>query len=74
MARFRIVGTHSVEGVRPGDVLTVTEDTTLNLGALLTGGHLELLDEPAHADGDQDYEPLLGSEVEASEHTEDEGQ
>lgn len=45
MARFRVVGGHAVEGVKPGGVLTVAENTTLNLGALISGGHLELLDE-----------------------------
>lgn len=64
MARFRVVGPHAVDGVKPGDVLTVAEDTTLNLGALLSGGHLELLDE---------HDPDSSLEAEDVEDASDEG-
>lgn len=56
MARYRVVGTRTVDGVNPGDVLTVAEGSPLNLEALVVAGHLEAL-EPASEAGPEPAVP-----------------
>lgn len=41
--KFKIVGNHEVAGVAPGGIVSTDELQGCNIGALVEGGHLEIV-------------------------------
>lgn len=52
MAKFRVVGARAIDSVAPGGVVEIKDDSGVNIGALLSAGHLELVDEDDFVDLD----------------------
>ena len=47
MGKYRVIGNHSVAGVPPGEVVSSEELHGCNIGALVEGGHLEIVQSKA---------------------------
>lgn len=45
MAKYRVVGAHTVDGVPPGGTVTIPDMSPLDVEALVSAGHIELVAE-----------------------------
>lgn len=47
MAKYRVVGARTVDGVPPGGTVTIPDASPLDAAALVAAGHLEPVTKPA---------------------------